>query len=72
MTQHPYRAGAATLAEAAALVEAACGADTAAIDALESIVVNLRRARDARLELVSRVPTEVLRQVLLARSRSHL
>ena len=71
MTRHPYRAGAATREEAAALVAASSGADTAAIDALESIVVNLRRARDARLELVTRVPTEVLRQVLLERSRNH-
>jgi len=72
MTQHLYPAGAATLQEAAALVEAASGADTAAIDALKSIVVNLRRARDARLELVARVPTEMLRQVLLERGRDRV
>jgi len=71
MTRHSYRTGAATLGEAVALVEVSSGADTAAIDALESIVSNLRRAREARFELVTRVPTEVLRQVLFDRSRNH-
>ncbi len=62
--------GTTTFEEAATLVEAASGADTAAIDALESILANLRRARDARVQLVSRVPTEMLRRVLLERCRN--
>ncbi len=68
MTQHPYPVGPVTLEEAAALVQQASGADTTAIEGLESIVANLRRAQAARAELVARVPTEMLRQVLLARS----
>ncbi len=71
MTQPPYPAGTVgpvTLELAAALVKEASGADTAAIEDLESIVANLRRAQAARAELVARVPTEILRQVLLARS----
>ncbi len=68
MTQHPYPVGPVTLKQAAALVKEASGADTAAIADLESIVANLRRAQAARTELVARVPTEMLRQVLLARS----
>ncbi len=71
MTQPPYGAGTVgpvTLELAAALVKEASGADTAAIEDLESIVANLRRAQAARAVLVARVPTEMLRQVLLARS----
>lgn len=69
MTRHLHRpAGSVTLAEATALVEVASGADTAAIEDLESIVANLRRAQAARRELATRVPIEMLRQVLLARS----
>ena len=69
MTPHPHPIGSATMEEAVALVEAASGADSAAIDALESVVVDLRRARRARRELGARVPTEMLRQVLLERAR---
>ena len=68
MTQHPQPLGPVTLKQAAALVKEASGADTAAIADLESIVANLRRAQAARTELVAPVPTEMLRQVLLARS----
>ena len=67
MTQHPYPVGPVTLEEAAALVQAS-GADTTAIEGMESIAANLRRAQAARAELLARVPTEMLRQVLLARS----
>jgi len=68
MTQPPYPVGPVTLELAAALVKESSGADTTAIEDLESIVANLRRAQAARAELVARVPTEMLRQVLLARS----
>lgn len=69
MTRHLHRpVGSVTLEEATALVEVASGADTAAIEDLESIVANLRRAQAARRELATRVPIEMLRQVLLARS----
>ena len=69
MTRHLHRpVGSVTLEEATALVEVASGADTAAIEDLESIVANLRRAQAARRELAARVPIEMLRQVLLARS----
>lgn len=68
MTQRSYPVGPVTLQEAAALVQQASGADTTAIEDLESVVANLRRAEAARAELVARVPTEMLRQVLLARS----
>jgi len=68
MTQPPCPVGPVTLELAAALVKESSGADTTAIEDLESIVANLRRAQAARAELVARVPTEMLRQVLLARS----
>lgn len=58
-----------SVAEAAALVQEASGADTAAIDALETVIVNLRRARTAREQLAVRVPTEALRQALLQRAQ---
>ncbi len=57
-----------TLEEAAALVNAASGVDTAVVEALEQVVADLRAAQAARAELAARVPTELLRQVLLARS----
>lgn len=57
-----------SVAEAAALIQEASGADTAAIDALETVVANLRRAREAREQLTVRVPTEALRQALLQRA----
>ena len=70
MTHHQHPAAAsATPEQAAALVQAASGADTAAIDGLEAIAADLRRARTARLELAATEPTEMLRQVLLERSR---
>ena len=69
MTHHHPATASATPEQAAALVQAASGADTAAIDGLEAIAADLRRARAARLELAARVPTEMLRQVLLERSR---
>ena len=52
----------------AALVDCASGADTAAIEALEAVAANLRRAADARARLAAHVPPEMLRQVLIARS----
>ena len=54
--------------EEAALVNAASGVDAAVVDALEQVVADLRAAQAARAELAARVPTELLRQVLLARS----
>ena len=71
MSEHSFTFGPVTPAQAAALVEVASGADSAAIEALESVVANLRRARAARAQLAARVPVEVLRQVLAARS-AHL
>ena len=71
MSEHSFTFGPVTPAQAAALVEAASGADSAAIEALESVVANLRRARAARAQLATRVPVEVLRHVLGARS-AHL
>ncbi len=47
------------------LIAEAAGADTAAIEALEAVVVALRRAQGARTQLATQVPTEVLRQALL-------
>ncbi len=41
--------------------------DTVAIEALETVVTNLRAGQAARLALATRVPPELLRQVLLAR-----
>jgi hypothetical protein len=70
MTYHPHPAAVISLEQATALVEAASGADTGAINALEAVITDLRRSRAARLELATRVPTHVLRQVLLARSAS--
>jgi hypothetical protein len=52
----------------AALVDCASGAETAAIEALEAVTANLRRAADARTRLAAYVPPEMLRQVLIARS----
>lgn len=54
--------------EEAALVNAASGVDTAVIEALEQVLADLRAAQAARAELAARVPTGLLRQVLLARS----
>lgn len=51
-------------------MEGASGADAAAIEGLETIAVNLRRARDVRVQLAARVPPEMLRQVLFARART--
>jgi len=62
---HP---GAISLDEVAALVERASGADTTAIEALEAVAANLRRAAAARTQLAVHVPPVMLRQVLLARS----
>ena len=47
------------------LISEAAGADTAAIEALEAVVAALRLAQAARTQLVTQVPTEVLRQALL-------
>ncbi len=69
-THHPTLSP-VTLKQVTGLVDAASGADTAAIEALESVVTNLRAAQDARLALATRVPTELLRQVLLARCAGH-
>jgi hypothetical protein len=68
MTHDVPSVGSVTVHEATVLVEVASGADSAAIEALESVVANLRRARAARAQLAARVPTEVLRQVLAARA----
>ena len=57
-----------TVQEAAALVDQAADADTAAIDALEQVITGLRLAQRARAEIVARVPTELIRQVLIDRS----
>ncbi len=51
--------------QVAALIAEAVGADTAAIEALEAVVAALRLAQAARTQLVTQVPTEVLRQALL-------
>jgi len=69
-TPHPTLSP-VTVEQVTALIDAASGADTAAIEALEAVVTNLRAAQAARLELATRVPTELLRQVLLARSGDH-
>ena len=65
---HP---GGISLEDVATLVGCASGADTAAIEALEAVAANLRRAADARAQLAAQVPPEMLRQVLLARSTTH-
>lgn len=69
-THHPTLSP-VTLEQVTALGDAASGADTAAIEALEAVVTNLRAAQGARLALATRVPTELLRQVLLDRSADH-
>lgn len=51
--------------EVAALITAAAGADSAAIDALEAVTAALRRTQVARTRLATRVPSEVLRHALL-------
>ncbi len=51
--------------QVATLISEAAGADTAAIEALEAVVAALRLAQAARTQLVTQVPTEVLRQALL-------
>ncbi len=68
-THHP-RLSPVTVEQVTALVDAASAADTAAIEALEA-VTNLRAAQAAALALATRVPTELLRQVLLARCADH-
>jgi len=69
-TRHPTLSPVA-VEQVTDLVDAASGADTAAIKALEAVVTNLRAAQAARLALATRVPTELLRQVLLARCADH-
>lgn len=69
-TPHP-RLSPVTVEQVTALIDAASGADTAAIEALEAVVTNLQAAQAARLALATRVPTELLRQVLLARCADH-
>ncbi len=69
-THHPTLSP-VTVEQVTALVDAASGTDTAAIEALKAFVTNLRAAQAARLELATRVPTELLRQVLLNRSADH-
>lgn len=68
-TPHPTLSP-VTVEQVTDLVDAASGADTAAIEALEA-VTNLRAAQAAALALATRVPTELLRQVLLARCADH-
>ena len=77
MTAHirPPATAPVTLEQAVALVDEASGAGSDAIEALESathalqaVVARLRRARAARVELAARVPTQMLRQVLLRRA----
>jgi len=69
-THHP-RLSPVTVEQVTDLVDAASGTDTAAIEALEAVVTNLRAAQAAALALATRVPTELLRQVLLARCADH-
>jgi hypothetical protein len=69
-TPHPTLSP-VTVEQVTDLVDAASGADTAAIEALEAVVTNLRAAQAAALALATRVPTELLRQVLLARCADH-
>ncbi len=69
-TPHP-RLSPVTVEQVTALIDAASGADTAAIEALEAVVTNLQAAQAARLALATRVPTELLRQVLLDRCADH-
>ena len=76
MTAHirPQATAPVTLEQAVALVHEA-GAGSDAIEALESaahafqaVVARLRGAQAARAELAARVPTQMLRQVLLRRA----
>ncbi len=69
-TPHPTLSP-VTVEQVTDLVDAASGADTAAIETLEAVVTNLRTAQAAALALATRVPTELLRQVLLARCADH-
>lgn len=69
-THHPTLSP-VTVEQVTVLVDAASGADTAAIQALEAVVTNLRAAQAARLALATQVPTELLRQVLLNRCADH-
>ncbi len=69
-THHPTLSP-VTVEQVTDLVDAASGADTAAIEALEAVVSNLRAAQAAALALATRVPTELLRQVLLDRCADH-
>lgn len=69
-THHPTPSP-VTVEQVTVFVDAASGADTAAIQALEAVVTNLRATQAARLALATRVPTELLRQVLLNRSADH-
>jgi len=69
-TPHPTLSP-VTVEQVTDLVDAASGTDTAAIEALEAVVTNLWAAQAAALALATRVPTELLRQVLLARSADH-
>ena len=65
-THHPTLSP-VTVEQVTALVDAASATDMAAIQALEAVVSNLQAAQAAALALATRVPTELLRQVLLAR-----
>jgi len=69
-TPHPTLSP-VTVEQVTDLVDAASGTDTAAIEAVEAVVTNLRAAQAAALALATRVPTELLRQVLLDRSADH-
>lgn len=46
------------------LTHEAAGVDRAAVEALEAVVAALRRARAARTQQVTQVPTDVLRRPL--------
>ncbi len=69
-THHPTLSP-VTVEQVTALVDAASATDMAAIQALEAVVSNLQAAQAAALALATRVPTELLRQVLLARCADH-
>jgi len=69
-THHPTLSP-VTVEQVTDLVDAASGANTAAIEALEAAVSKLRAAQGACLALATQVPTELLRQVLLARCADH-
>lgn len=53
------------LDQVVSLIAEAAGADTAAIESLEAVVVALRRVQAARTQLATQVPTDVLRLALL-------